>query len=477
MRRYLPAAVRYPLAALILVVSAPLLGLCGAYQYLEPALPDVAAIRDIRLQLPLRVYSRDGKLIAQFGEQRRIPLSFEALPEQLVQAVLAAEDDNFFQHSGVDYPGLLRAVARHLISGEKAEGGSTITMQLTRGIFLSPEKSYRRKLQEIFLTLRIEQQFSKQEILALYMNKMFLGQRAYGVGAAAEVYFGKTIDQLTLSEFSLIAGTFRLPSRDNPVANAQFAKHRRSYVLRRMREKNFITVEEEKAADAAPVESKLHGPAVEIDAPYIAEMVRADLYNRVGTDAYTAGYEAITTVDSRLQASAVRSVRAALLEYDQRHGYRGPAGRVTLSAQSNETEWSTLLEDYPVRGGIEPALVREVEDRSAVAWSRAHGRINLPWAGLSWARAPLADGSVGPALQRASDVLSAGDVIYVAQERSGNWRMVQVPEAQGAFIAMDPLDGGISALVGGFDYFASNFNRAVQAKRQPGSAFKPFLYS
>ncbi|MBB6092987.1 penicillin-binding protein 1A [Povalibacter uvarum] len=477
MRHYLPAPLRFGLAALTLAIAAAVLGLCGAYQYLQPALPDVAAIRDIRLQVPLRVYSRDGKLIAQFGEQRRIPLSFEALPKQMVNAVLAAEDDRFFQHSGVDYPGLARAIVRHLISGEKGEGGSTITMQLTRGIFLSPEKSYRRKLQEIFLTLRIEQQFSKQEILALYMNKMFLGQRAYGVGAASEVYFGKTVDQLDLPQIALIAGTFRLPSRDNPVANPELAKHRRSYVLRRMREKNFITAEEQQAADASPVESKLHGPAVEVEAPYIAEMVRADLYNRLGTDAYTAGYEVVTTLDSRLQSSAVRSVRAALVEYDQRHGYRGPSGRVTVPAQSNETEWSKLLEDFPERGGLHPALIRSVEERSVVAWSRAHGRINLPWTGLSWARAPLPDGGVGPALQRASDVLSVGDIVYVAQERSGSWRMVQVPEAQGAFVAMDPQDGGISALVGGFDYFSSNFNRAVQAKRQPGSAFKPFLYS
>lgn len=476
-RRYLSTPLRFILAALVAITGGAVLGLGGAYQYLQPALPDVAAIRDIRLQVPLRVFSRDGKLIAQFGEQRRIPLSFDALPGQMVNAVLAAEDDRFFQHSGVDYPGLLRAVVRHLMSGDKGEGGSTITMQLTRGIFLSPEKSYRRKLLEIFLTLRIEQQFSKQEILTLYMNKMFLGQRAYGVGAASEVYFGKTVEQLTLPEIALIAGTFRLPSRDNPVANPDLAKQRRSYVLRRMREKNFITADEHDAAVAAPVESRLHGPAVEIEAPYIAEMVRADLYNRLGTDAYTAGYEVITSVDSRLQASAVRAVRAALIEYDQRHGYRGPAGRVTVPAQARETEYAQLLEEYPRQGWLEPALVTAVDERSAVAWSRAHGRVNLPWTGLSWARTPLADGNVGPVLQRASDVVSIGDVVYVAQERSGTWRMVQVPEAEGAFVAMDPQDGGIAALVGGFDYFASNFNRAVQAKRQPGSAFKPFLYS
>jgi penicillin-binding protein 1A len=476
-RRYLPAPLAICLAAAILAVGGGVLGLCGAYQYLHPALPDVAAIKDIRLQVPLRVYSRDGRLIAQFGEQRRIPLPYDAIPAQIVDAVLAAEDDNFFQHSGVDYPGLLRAIARHLMSGEKSEGGSTITMQLTRGIFLSPEKSYRRKLLEIFLTLRIEQQFSKKEILTLYLNKMFLGQRAYGVGAAAEVYFGKTVDQLTLPEVAVIAGTFRLPSRDNPVANPDFAKHRRAYVLRRMQEKKFITAQEHDQAVDAPVESKLHGPAVEIEAPYIAEMVRADLFNRLGTDAYTAGYEVVTTLDSRLQAAAVRALRAALIEYDQRHGYRGAAGHVTIPAQAHESDWSQLLDEYPDRGGLEPAVILSVEDRSAVAWSRGHGRVSLPWTGLSWARTPLADGSVGPSLQHATDVVAPGDVVYVGQELSGNWRMVQVPEAQGAFVAMDPQDGGVAALVGGFDYFGSNYNRAVQAKRQPGSSFKPFLYS
>src|SRR5688572_4828859 len=477
MRRYLSSPPRVLLALGFTVAITTILALLGSYQYLHPSLPDVTTIKDIRLRVPLRVYSRDGKLIAQFGEERRIPLTFDAIPNQMINAVLAAEDDGFFQHGGVDYPGLIRATARHLLSGEKAEGGSTITMQLARGLFLSPEKSYRRKLIEIFTTFRIEQELTKQEILALYLNKSFLGQRAYGIGAAAEVYFGKTVEQLTLPEIALIAGTFRLPSRDNPVANAELARQRRSYVLRRMREKEYITEPEYNAALAAPVESKLHGPAVEVEAPYIAEMVRADLFNRLGAEAYTAGYEVITTVDSRLQHAAVKALRGALLEYDQRHGYRGPAGRVTLASGAREKEWSQALEDFAVRGGLEPAVVIATEEKSAIAFSRNVGRINLGWTGISWARSPLPDGSVGPALQRTSDVLAVGDIIYIAQEVSGNWRMVQVPDAQGAFVAVDPQDGAIAALTGGFDYFASNYNRAVQAKRQPGSSFKPFLYS
>ncbi|HEX7013177.1 MAG TPA: penicillin-binding protein 1A [Steroidobacteraceae bacterium] len=477
MRRYLSSPPRVLTALALMGIGALVLGLAGAYQYLRPAMPDVSTIKDIRLRVPLRVYTRDGKLIAQFGEERRIPLSFDAIPTQMINAVLAAEDDNFFRHGGVDYPGLLRAIVRHLLSGEKSEGGSTITMQLARGIFLTPEKSYRRKLIEIFTTLRIEQELTKQEILTLYLNKMFLGQRAYGIGAAAEVYFGKTVDQLILPEIALIAGTFRLPSRDNPVANPQLARQRRAYVLRRMREKEFITHDEYQIALNAPVESKLHGPAVEVEAPYVAEMVRADLFEKLGPEVYSAGYEAITTVDSRLQGAAVRALRAALVEYDQRHGYRGPAGRVSLPENAREKEWAQALEEFPERGGLLPAIVLSVDDKSAVAFARQHGRINLGWDAIKWAREPRPDGSVGPALQRASDVLAPNDVIYVAQETSGSWRMVQIPQVQGAFVSLDPQDGAVVALIGGFDYFASNYNRAVQAKRQPGSAFKPFLYS
>ncbi|AMN48284.1 penicillin-binding protein 1A [Steroidobacter denitrificans] len=464
-------------AILLALVGAAALALLGAYQYLHPALPDVSAIKDIRLREPLRVYSRDGRLIAQFGEERRIPLTYTAIPRQMVNAVLAAEDDDFFEHGGVDYPGLARATLRHLISGNKAEGGSTITMQLARGIFLSPEKSYRRKLLEIFTTLRIEQELDKEEILALYLNKMFLGQRAYGIGAAAEVYFGKTVDRLTLPEIALIAGTFRLPSRDNPVASPALAKQRRAYVLRRMREKGFITQDEHDIAVNAPVKSHLHGPAVQVEAPYVAEMVRADLLERLGPEIYTAGYKAIATIDSRLQGAAVRALRGALVEYDQRHGYRGPAGRTALEADADEKQWSQALNEYSRPGGLEPALILSVEERSAVAWTRVHGRLALAWSGISWARTPRADGSVGPVLRRAGDVLAPGDIVYMIQERSDTWRLAQLPEAQGAFVAVDPRDGAVAALVGGFDYYISNYNRAVQARRQPGSAFKPFIYS
>jgi penicillin-binding protein 1A len=462
---------------MVTFIGALLLSIAGAQEYLEPDLPDVAALRDVRLQVPLRIYSRDGRLMGQFGETRRIPLAIAAIPQPLIQALLAAEDDSYYTHSGVDILGLGRAIVRNVLSGRKGEGGSTITMQLTRGVFLSPEKSVRRKLLEIFLALRIEQQFAKDEILELYLNRSFLGQRAYGVGAAAEVYFGKTVDQLTVPEMALIAGTFRSPSRDNPVANPEFARQRRSYVLRRMREKNFISQAEYETDLASAVESKLHGPAIELDAPYVAEMVREDLLDRVGPQAFTDGYVATTTVDSRLQRAAVQAAREGLLEYDQRHGYRGPIARLAIAPDAKEKDWEQALEDYPVRGGLEAALVVAVSDKNATAFARGHGRVPLPLSVMLWARPALADGSVGKEIARPSDVVQVGDVVYIAQDASDTWHLLQIPAAQSAFVAMDPSDGAISALVGGFDYNASNFNRARQAKRQPGSSLKPLLYS
>jgi len=468
---------RLLITLVILLAGGLMLAATGAYQYLRPELPDVATLRDVRLQVPLRVYSRDGRLIAQIGEQRRIPLPYSAYPRRLIDAFLAAEDDRFFAHHGVDYQGLLRAALVNLRSGAKREGGGTITMQLARNIFLTPERSYRRKLLEIFLAVRIERQFSKDEILELYLNKIFLGQRAYGVGAAAEVYFGKTVDELDLAEIALIAGLPRAPSRDNPVTSPEAAGQRRAYVLRRMLENRFIGPEEYETALAAPVQSKLHGPAVELDAPYVAEMVRAELYERLGPEVYTAGYRAVTTIDSRLQRAASVALRLALFEYDRRHGYRGAVGHVDLPADAVEADWLAALESHPDIGGLDPAVVIATEQRAATVFSRRRGRLNLGWPGIEWARPALADGGVGKAPEQASDVLVPGDIVYVAQEVTGAWRLMQVPDAQGAFVSLDPRDGAVIALSGGFDFPTSKFNRALQARRQPGSAFKPFIYS
>lgn len=474
---YRSRPIRWLLAILLFPIIGTALLVAGAIQYLGPEIPDVASLRDVRLQVPLRVYSRDGQLIAQIGEQRRIPLDFGNYPPRVIQAFLAAEDDRFFEHSGVDYPGLLRAIAVNLSSGAKREGGGTITMQLARNMFLSPERSYRRKMVEIISAWRIEHAFSKEEILSLYLNKIFLGQRAYGVGAAAEVYFGKSVDELTLAETALLAGLPRAPSRENPVTNPQLAKQRRAYVLRRMHELNYITAEERDAAGEAPVESRIHGSVIELDAPYVAEMVRLELEQRFGPAIYTDNYTVYTTVDSRLQRAAERAARLALLEYDSRHGYRGVAGRIDLQKYTDEKSWSKALAGFRTVGGLQPAVITALTAQSATAFTRRQGRIDIPLANMHWARPALADGSVGKAPATPSELLHPGDVIYTAQQTNGSWRLLQVPNAQSAFVALDPHDGAINALVGGFDYGASNFNRVVQAKRQPGSSFKPFLYS
>ncbi|MGC3981262.1 MAG: penicillin-binding protein 1A [Steroidobacteraceae bacterium] len=475
--RYKKTVLRWFLTTLILGVGGVGLLIAGAMQYLEPQVPDVAALRDVRLQIPLRIYSRDGKLLAQIGEQRRIPLAFAEYPQMTVNAFLAAEDDRFFEHNGVDYAGLIRAIAVNLSSGSKREGGGTITMQLARNMFLSPERSYRRKMLEIISAWRIEHAFSKQEILSLYLNKIFLGQRAYGVGAAAEVYFGKTVAELTLAETALLAGLPRAPSRENPVASAELAKQRRAYVLRRMRELGFINDSEREAADQAPVESRLHGVAVELDAPYIAEMARQELEQRYGQRIYTDNFSVYTTVDSRLQQAARRAVRLGLLEYDARHGYRGPVTTLTLQSGADEATWSKALGKYPSVGGLQAAIVLQTQGQEAQLFARGTGRFTIAFNNIKWARPGLEDGSVGKAPEQISDVLHRGDVVYVAQQTSGAWRLMQVPKAQSAFVALDADDGAIVALEGGFDFDASRFNRAVQAKRQPGSSFKPFLYS
>ena len=473
-QRYLRAGFVTLVALLLLAGSIGYAALC-AFVYLAPALPDVDTLRDVRLQVPLRVYSRDGRVIAQIGEYRRIPVSYEDIPERVQQAFLAAEDDRFFRHHGVDYAGLMRATLINLVSGQPSQGGGTITMQLARNMFLTPERRFDRKLKEIFLSFRIENAFTKPEILTLYLNKIFLGQRAYGAAAAAEVYFGKALDDLTLAETATIAGIPRAPSRDNPIASADRAKARRAYVLRRMLETDQIGEAEFDAAMQAPMPSRLHGPSVEVEAPYVGEMARSDAFERYGDVAYTAGYRVITTIDSRLQQAANTALRLGLIEYDRRHGYRGPLAHIDFTPGQAPAELIATLEQHPSINVLEPALVTEVAERAARVLLRDGLAATLDWTGLSWARRAV-DDHLGPELKRATEVVSPGDVVYVI--RTGNTvQLAQSPVAQGALVALDPADGGIVALNGGFDFFVSKFNRVVQARRQPGSAFKPFIYS
>ncbi len=468
----------------ILAVAGALMGvgaLLAAYLYLNPGLPSIEHLKDVRLQVPLRVYSRDKKFIAEFGEKRRIPLTLEEVPEPLVQAFLAAEDDRFFEHPGVDYQGLARAATQLLLTGKRQQGGSTITMQVARNFFLSREKTFVRKLNEIFLALKIERELSKREILELYLNKIYLGNRAYGVGSAAQVYYGASVHDLSLAQIAMIAGLPKAPSRFNPIANPERALVRRDYVLGRMLKLNFITPEQYETAMPEPVTATLHAPSTELDAPYVAEMARAEMVDRFGNEAYTAGYAAYTSVDSRLQRAATRALRHALLEYDRRHGYRGPEQRIPLDPQAAEADWDDLLSDKKVVGGLTPGLVTAVDDKSASVYLGEGQSIQIDWQGLSWAKPYINEDHRGAAPKTATDVLAPGDLIRIApgtdQDGNAYWLLAQIPVVEGALVSLDPDDGAILALVGGFDFYNSKFNRATQAKRQPGSGFKAFIYS
>jgi penicillin-binding protein 1A len=453
------------------------LGFAGAFLFLEPEIPAAAEMRDVPMQLPLQVYSRDGKLIAQIGEQRRIPLEWQEIPPQVIDAFLAAEDDRFFQHPGVDWQGLLRAAKSNLSAGGVREGGGTITMQLARNTILTSERTLRRKLKEVFLALRLEREFSKEEILTLYLNRIFLGQRAYGIGAAAQVYFDKSPRELTLAEAALIAGLPRSPSLDNPVASTERARDRRAYVLRRMRETGKIDAAAHDAAAAVPVVGRLHGPEIELEAPNVAEMVRLEMVRLHGDAALTEGFRVTTTVDSRLQSAANAAVRRAMLEYERRHGYRGPLEQLEAAQLADPSAVAAAFKRHPDRGGLACALVESVLERSALLRLRNGLAVEVGWDDLAWARPALEDGALGPAPKAAADVVAPGQLVYLETVEDGRYRLAQLPAVAAALVAIDPRDGAILSLVGGFDFGSSKYNRAIQARRQPGSAFKPFVYS
>ncbi len=465
------------LTVALVMVGAVVLGFAGAQQFLEPEIPAAAELRDVRVQLPLLVYSRDGRLIAQIGEQRRTPVTWEEIPPLLVDAFLAAEDDRFFEHPGVDWQSLVRAAASNVSAGAVREGGGTITMQLARNTVLTSERTLRRKLKEAFLALRLEREFSKQEILTLYLNRIFLGQRAYGVGAAAQVYFDKKPSELTLAEAALIAGLPRSPSLDNPVASIERARDRRAYVLRRMNETGKIDAAARDRAAAEPIVAHLYGPVIELDAPFVAEMARLEMLQRFGERALTGGYRVATTVDSRLQAAADAAARRTMLEYERRHGYRGPLERLEPAALAGPAALDEAFRRHPDRGSLVTGVVEAVRERGAVVRLRSGVAADLDWDDLSWARPALPDDGLGPTPRGAGDVVRAGDVVYLEPYGDGRLRLAQLPAVAGALVALEPRDGAIVALVGGFDFGASKYNRAVQAQRQPGSAFKPFVYS
>ena len=447
--------------------------------FLVPRLPDVNSLRDYHLQTPLRVMSRDGKLISEFGEQRRIPLTIDQVPQLYIDALLSAEDENFYSHYGVDPKALLRAAVRMVQAGGKIQGGgSTITMQVARNYLLTLDQTFIRKFNEILLSFQIEQELSKKQILEMYFNKMFMGHRAYGIEAASHVYYGRSISELDLPQLAMLAGLYKAPSKYNPISNPTRSKIRRDWILGRMLKLNYIQQEQFEVAIVTPITARFHSLKPETSASYVAEMVRSELFDAFPIeDVYTGGYRVYTTIDSKLQDAAQLAVQTGLLAYDRRHGYRGVEKNHGPNVNAEEAE--KLLNRTPVFGPLQPAIVRRVDEESAQLLLRYGQIITINFSDMSWVRPRLSINSLGRAPDNISQILSPGDQVRVRQadDDAKVWYLSQVPDAQGALIALDPKDGAMIALVGGFEYLHSKFNRATQALRQPGSNFKPIVYS
>ncbi len=458
----------------VAIFCAALLSFSGAYLYLSPSLPSVESLRSIQLQIPLRVYSHDQKLIAEFGEMRRAPIAFADIPEDFIAALLSAEDDNFSQHHGVDFSSLLRAATQLLKTGQIQSGGSTITMQVAKNFVLTSERSFSRKITEILLALQIERELSKEEILELYVNKIYLGHRAYGIEAAAQVYYGKPIGELSLAQMAMIAGLPKAPSAFNPLVNPTRSKERRDWILGRMYRLGKIDQARYLAAIEEPIAASYHVPKPELSAPYIAEMARAEMVGRYGSEAYTEGFRVYVTVPSNLQESANRALHEGLRSYDQRHGYRGPEARL---AELPREQWPARLAQQRSLGGLEPALVTQVEQSGILVMLRNGEEQAVAWTSMQWARPFLNSNSMGPVPRKPADIVQPGDIIRVKRLDDDRLVFAQLPAAQSALVTLDPANGAIRALVGGFSFEQSNYNRATQAKRQPGSSFKPFIYS
>ncbi|MFT4845274.1 MAG: penicillin-binding protein 1A [Cellvibrionaceae bacterium] len=483
--------------AFFLVSMGVTAGLSGIYLLLSPNLPAIDSLKEVELQTPLRVYSIDDKLIGEFGEKRRDPISINEAPQALINAIISAEDDGFYQHNGVDIKGLLRAISQLALSGEIQSGGSTITMQVARNFFLSREQTFSRKFNEILLALKIERYLSKAEVLELYLNKIYLGNSAYGVKAAAQVYYGLTLPQLSLAQTAMIAGLPKAPSTYNPIINPSRALIRRNWILRRMASLKKITEDELLAALSEPVTARFHGQHLDIDAPYIAEAAREYALEMFGEKAYINGYKVYTTVDSQLQLRAQKSIVTGLLNYDKRHGYRGPEDQwdPTLlelldqleNAQELGSEklknvnllpWLERLKQIPNYGGLKPAVVVRIGEKQISALTALGATVDIAWEnGLSEAKLFVNENFARKAPESPKDVTAIGDVIRIYQNEDQQWYFSQVPKVESALVSIDPYDGSINALAGGFDFAHSSFNRVTQAKRQPGSNFKPFIYA
>ena len=514
----LPSWTRYLLLLLIAGAGSGLSILAASYLYLAPQLPPASQIREVEYQIPLRIYSSDIKLIAEYGEKRRQPVSYGELPETLVQAVLAAEDERFFRHNGVDLKGLVRAAVELARYREIRSGGSTITMQVARNFFLSRDQRFLRKFNEIVLAIQIERVLSKEEILELYLNKIYLGHRAYGAEAAAQVYYGKSVGELNIAQQAMIAGLPKAPSAYNPITNPERARVRRNWILFRMEETGVLTPEARKVAQAEPVSARFHAAQPEVDAAYVGEMVRLQAAKLVEQDIFTDGIRIITTIDSKRQTAAVQALRTGLHSYDERHGYRGPVVQQDISeapalsaidvsdseqppteeselpAQAEKAEiektitgldpnvarWVKMIRDQQRIGPLQPVIVTRVGEQDADILFRDGKRAQLAWNDIRWARPQLNNKYVGEEPQKAADVLTRGDIIRVrpvGPDDNRRWRLAQLPVAQSALVSLDPATGAVLAMQGGYSFSASNFNRAVQSERQAGSVFKPFIYT
>ena len=468
-------------------LSVAIIVTSGFYLYLRPGLPPVEQLLDIQLQTPLRVYSQDSKLIAEFGEKRRAPITIEQIPTIQLQAFLAAEDARFYEHFGVDIKGLTRAAIELVSTGSIQSGGSTITMQVAKNYFLSRERTFIRKFNEILLALQIERELDKNRILELYLNKIYLGNRAYGIAAASQVYYNKPVAELSLAQMAMLAGLPKAPSAFNPLANPERAKIRRNWILGRMRDLDFITGDAHDLAVAAPLTANYNATDVEVDADYVAEMARSEIVRRFGDNAYTDGYTVTLTVESKKQQTATTALRNGLEAYDRRHGFRGPIGQIDANTLAEQPPEDLIL-NYPTVAALLPALVTKVDDEAGVTdvHVRKVGPARMPFDTMTWARRYKTEDLQGPEPEKASDVLSVGDVVYVRLDDSSTdsedakplptVSLAQAPRAEGALISLDSRTGAIEALAGGYSFRQSKYNRAIQAKRQPGSTFKPFLY-
>ncbi len=510
---------RLLLAAILVAASGVAMILSASFLYLGPHLPPASQLREITFQIPLRIYSREGDLIGEYGEQRRTPIKFEQIPQDFIQALTSAEDERFFRHNGVDLKGLTRAASELVRYREIRSGGSTITMQVARNFFLSQDQTFLRKFNEIVLALQIENILTKEDIFELYVNKIFLGRRAYGIEAAAQVYYGKPLNDLNLAQLAMIAGLPKAPSAYNPLSNPQRALTRRNWILERMLERGRISQEEYDLAVSAPITARQHSASLAVEGSYIAEMARQEALALLGPRIYTDGIRVTTTLDSTMQQAAVSSLRHGLHVYDERHGWRGPEARVDISelpplptdtavqsaseaeasqpASDSEdsapqrldlrgipasiVEWTKALRGYQRIGELEPALVADVHtDR--VRLVLLNGRLaELPWAQMQWAKPYINPSVVGSAPTKPAEVVSPGDIVRLRPVRGEHdepvWRLAQIPAAQAALVAIDPANGAIRALQGGYSFSLSNYNRALQAQRQAGSVFKPFVYA